>query len=96
MGHLTRSCPSKKTGVYPFGGACFKCGDVNHLSKNCTGKKLQDENTNPSADSVPVKPVVGILDTKQSADADVDVDTPSKKPLNNSAKQGMKKRVVKF
>lgn len=92
MGHLTRSCPSKKTVVYPFGGACFNCGDANHLSKNCTSAKNQDENAKPSSGSV--KTVVDIPDIEKSSRANVD--TKTKKPLSNSSKQGTKKRGAKI
>lgn len=55
--------------------------------------KVQDENAKPEEANLK-KAVVGVLDIKQSADADVE--TLSEKPLNKAAKQGKKKRVVKF
>lgn len=90
-GHLSKSCPRNPNGIYPKGGACFKCGDKTHLSRNCTGKKVtQDENVKPEQ-SNQRKSAVGILDVKQSADADVNT-LPGKK----NTKIAKKSNVVKF
>jgi len=41
IGHLTRTCPLNKRGIYPKGGSCKKCGSVNHLIKDCPENQEQ-------------------------------------------------------
>jgi zinc finger CCHC domain-containing protein 9 len=43
-GHLTRTCPLNKRGIYPKGGNCKKCGSVNHLIKDCPQNSEQGFN----------------------------------------------------
>uniref|UniRef100_A0A0P5R1N6 Zinc finger CCHC domain-containing protein n=1 Tax=Daphnia magna TaxID=35525 RepID=A0A0P5R1N6_9CRUS len=93
-GHLTRNCPSNPKGIYPHGGACFKCGDNSHLSKFCPGTKRSQEEKETS-EVIHKKVVAGVLNVKQSADADVMEDTVGQ-THNQTPKQGNKKRVVKF
>lgn len=90
-GHLTRSCPSNANGIYPRGGSCFKCNEKTHLAKDCPSTRPKDENTKPEK----LVPTAGILDAKQSGDADVEIETTKAK---NKGKLGggKKKAVVKF
>lgn len=62
------------------------------MSRNCPGNTVQDENAKP-AEINQKKPLVGVLDVKQSADADVELEKPLKK---TTTKKGKKKQVVKF
>ncbi|XP_046441241.1 neurofilament heavy polypeptide-like isoform X4 [Daphnia pulex] len=94
-GHLTRTCPSNAKGIYPHGGGCFKCGDKTHLAKLCPGaKRAQDDNEAP--EKMNKKAVVGVLNSKQSADADITDVVVEKAPIKKALKQGNKKQVVKF
>ena len=95
IGHLTRTCPSNTKGIYPQGGGCFKCGDNTHLSKFCPGAKRSKQDENETPEMVHKNIVVGLLDSKQSADADI-TDTVIEKKSVKASKQGNKKRVVQF
>eukprot|EP00116_Pleurobrachia_bachei_P007736 sb/3467998/ len=45
-GHLSRSCPDNPRGLYPNGGCCKECGDVEHFAKDCpTKQKRRTNNT---------------------------------------------------
>lgn len=35
QGHISRNCPDNKHGIYPRGGHCDLCGNINHLKKDC-------------------------------------------------------------
>lgn len=94
-GHLTRTCPSNAKGIYPHGGGCFKCGDKTHLAKLCPGaKRAHDDNGTP--EKMNKNAVVGVLNSKQSADADITDVVVEKAPIKKALKQGNKKQVVKF
>jgi hypothetical protein len=64
------------------------------LSKFCPGAKRAREDENETSETIHKKTAVGVLNSKQSADADITdsvVNTQFK-----ALKQGNKKRVVKF
>jgi len=90
-GHLTRTCPNNKNGIYPRGGSCYKCQEKTHLAKDCP--KSMDENADPKAAEKKNVLSIGVLNSKQSADAEPALDTFSKK---TGKPMGKKKQVVKF
>lgn len=58
-GHLAGQCPENTKGLYPNGGGCRFCGQVDHLAKDCKVTKDQAGTT-----------VVGKIDLDQGADDD--------------------------
>ncbi len=61
------------------------------MAKDCP--KGMEENVDPQATEKKGKVSIGLLNSKQSADADPELDTPSKK---TGKLLGKKKQVVKF
>lgn len=91
IGHLTRNCPTNEKGIYPHGGGCHHCGANDHFARLCPKKEQEkrDENKEPEKTE---KVAVGLLDNKQSGDADV-VPVEAK---DSTMKPRAKKQVVKF
>ncbi|ORX61585.1 hypothetical protein DM01DRAFT_1332183 [Hesseltinella vesiculosa] len=59
QGHLAGQCPKNTKGLYPNGGGCRFCGQVDHLAKNCA---LTKDDAGTTA--------VGKIDLDQGADDD--------------------------
>ncbi|KAG0172646.1 hypothetical protein DFQ28_003100 [Apophysomyces sp. BC1034] len=59
VGHLSGQCPENDHGLYPNGGGCRFCSQVDHLAKDCKMTKEQAGTT-----------AVGKIDLDQGADDD--------------------------
>lgn len=95
QGHLSSQCPQNDKGLYPNGGGCRFCGQVDHLAKDCKITKNEAGTT-----------VVGKIDLKQGADDDdyhifveekqkLDQEVKAEKEAAEKPKKP-KRKVVKF
>lgn len=100
-GHLAGQCPKNERGLYPNGGACAICQQVDHYAKDCKITREQAGTT-----------VVGLIDLDQGADDDdfhifaetkqkVDEEKKRDKKIEALKKslppqQQQKKKIVKF
>lgn len=58
-GHLAGQCPKNEKGLYPNGGSCAICQQVDHYAKDCPVTKEQAGTT-----------AVGMINLDQGADDD--------------------------
>ncbi|KAI7883131.1 hypothetical protein K492DRAFT_205672 [Lichtheimia hyalospora FSU 10163] len=94
-GHLSGQCPENPHGLYPNGGGCRFCGQVDHLAKDC---KITKEEAGTTA--------VGKIDLDQGADDDdYHIFVSEKQKLDDQTKVEKKeaqappkpkKKIVKF
>lgn len=94
-GHLSGQCPKNEKGLYPNGGCCSICQQVDHFAKDCPVTKEQAGTT-----------AVGLISLDQGADDDdyhifVEEKEKAKQEVKKEKKQEIKqpvtkKKVVKF
>ena len=96
-GHLSSKCPENDKGLYPNGGGCRFCSQVDHLAKDC---KLTKNEAGTTA--------VGKIDLEQGADDDdyhifveekqklTEETQKEKQEEKKNVQEKPKKKVVKF
>jgi zinc finger CCHC domain-containing protein 9 len=84
-GHLSGQCPKNERGLYPNGGSCRFCEQVDHLAKDCPITKEQAGTT-----------VVGTINLDQGADDDdYHIFVTEKEKMSQDLKKEKKIEVIK-